>query len=87
MHALAADTYSMERCRTNQPVPCSYPNLIPLCATAVEGIKNRLEPLDFDRLYAGWWGRAVKSDAHDVVMRSADRYIGILRETVKVEYF
>jgi hypothetical protein len=53
----------------------SYPNLIPLPATAVEGIVAALEPWPFDRLYAAWFGRVVDSDAAAAVRRSADRYV------------
>ena len=52
----------------------SYPNKIPLSATTVENVADRVTALEFDRLYDNYWGR-VRSDAALWVRRSADRYI------------
>ncbi len=35
----------------------SFPNYIPLNATAVRRIWAAVEPLAFDRIYGAWWGR------------------------------
>jgi glyoxylase-like metal-dependent hydrolase (beta-lactamase superfamily II) len=56
----------------------SYPNLIPLPASSVEGIARALEPFDFDVLYGAWWGRIVREDAKRIVERSAERYVRAL---------
>lgn len=56
----------------------SYPNLIPLPATAVQRIREKVEPLAFERLYGAWFERIVAHDAHAVVQRSAERYIRAL---------
>ncbi len=56
----------------------SYPNLIPLPATAVQRIREKVEPLAFERLYGAWFERIVPRDAHAVVQRSAERYIRAL---------
>ncbi len=56
----------------------SYPNLIPLPASAVEGIARSLEPFDFDVIYGAWWGRNVRGDGKGIVRRSADRYVRAL---------
>jgi hypothetical protein len=56
----------------------SYPNLIPLPAAEVRRIRDMIEPYQFERLYGAWFEREVKHDAHDAVMRSADRYIRAL---------
>jgi glyoxylase-like metal-dependent hydrolase (beta-lactamase superfamily II) len=53
----------------------SYPNLIPLPASTIRRIAEKLEPWDFDRIYGGWWGRIVERDAKDAVRRSAERYV------------
>ncbi len=53
----------------------SYPNLIPLPAAEVQRIKDTIAPYPFERLYGAWFERIVTHDAHEVVMRSADRYI------------
>jgi glyoxylase-like metal-dependent hydrolase (beta-lactamase superfamily II) len=56
----------------------SYPNLIPLPAAEAQRIRERVEPLAFERLYGAWWERVVAQDAHQAVMRSAERYIQAL---------
>jgi glyoxylase-like metal-dependent hydrolase (beta-lactamase superfamily II) len=56
----------------------SYPNLIPLPARDVRRIAETLESYKFDRIYGGWWGRVVASEAKAAVVRSADRYIRAL---------
>ena len=53
----------------------SYPNLIPLNASAIRGIVTALEPFDFDRIHGAWWDRIVPADAKAVVARSAERYL------------
>jgi hypothetical protein len=56
----------------------SYPNLIPLPAAEVQRIRERVESLPFERLYGAWWERGVAHDAHQAVLRSAERYIQVL---------
>jgi len=56
----------------------SYPNLIPLPADKVLRIRETIEPYQFERLYGAWWERVVAQDAHQAVMRSAERYIQAL---------
>jgi hypothetical protein len=58
----------------------SYPDLIPLPASAVRRIVAAVEPFQFDRIYGGWWGRAVATDAKAAVARSAERYIAAIEE-------
>jgi hypothetical protein len=56
----------------------SYPNMIPLNATAIRRIKATLAAYTFDRLYGAFPQRGkgvVASDANAVVSRSADRYL------------
>jgi hypothetical protein len=53
----------------------SYPNLIPLGADAIRRIVAAVEPYSFDRLYGGWSGSIVASDAKEAVGRSAARYL------------
>lgn len=50
----------------------SYPNAIPLPATAVEEITDRALRLPFDRIYGGW--RAIPSGGRESLARSALRY-------------
>jgi hypothetical protein len=56
----------------------SYPNMIPLSQRAIERIVKAVEPVEFDRLYGGWWDFLVL-DAKAAVRRSADRYIRAIR--------
>ena len=53
----------------------SYPNLIPLPASAVRRIVQSVEPYTFDRIYSAWFGSVVATDAEAAVQRSAERYI------------
>jgi hypothetical protein len=53
----------------------SYPNLIPLPASAVQRIVAAVEPYSFDRIYGAWWERVVQQDGKPAVRRSARRYI------------
>jgi len=52
----------------------SYPNLIPLPAAAVEGIRAALDPFAFETLYGAWWGTVIE-DGKGAVERSAARYV------------
>lgn len=58
----------------------SYPNLIPLPARTIRHIRDAIAPYRFDRLYAGFAGRVVQTDASAAVQRSADRYLQALEE-------
>jgi hypothetical protein len=53
----------------------SYPNLIPLPARKIRHIRDTIAPYRFDRLYAGFAGRVVSTDASAAVQRSAERYL------------
>jgi DNA-directed RNA polymerase subunit RPC12/RpoP len=53
----------------------SYPNLIPLGASAIRRIVERIEPFSFDHIYGGWWQANVLADAKAAVARSAERYL------------
>jgi hypothetical protein len=56
----------------------SYPNLIPLGASAIRRIVERIEPFSFEQIYGGWWRTDVLSGAKDAVIRSAERYLGAI---------
>jgi hypothetical protein len=53
----------------------SYPNLIPLGASAIRGIVEKIEPFPFEHIYGGWWQANVLADAKAAVVRSAERYL------------
>ena len=58
----------------------SVPNLVPLPASKVDRIVRTVEPLEFDRLYGGWWDYCVPDDARERVRMSAKRYIDALKD-------
>jgi glyoxylase-like metal-dependent hydrolase (beta-lactamase superfamily II) len=72
---LAGDTITVVQDRRYVSFMYSYPNLIPLNATAVRGIVDAVESLEFDRIYSAWWDKVVRSDAKTAVKKSAERYI------------
>src|SRR6185503_13262210 len=72
---LTGDTMQVAQDRRYVSFMYSYPNMIPLNASAVKRIVNAVEPLAFDRLYGGWWDLVVGSDAKAAVKRSVERYI------------
>jgi len=53
----------------------SYPNLIPLGASAINRIVERTGPFSFEHIYGGWWKANVLADAKAAVARSAERYL------------
>ena len=57
----------------------SAPNRLPLPERAVRGVVEAVRPYRFDRIYGGWWRPVLRSDAHRVVERSAERYVQWLR--------
>lgn len=58
----------------------SYPNYIPLSATAVQGVAEAVRPYRFQRIFGGWWGTDVTEGGSEAVQRSAERYIRRIME-------
>ena len=75
---LTGDTITVVQDRDWVSFMWSYPNLIPLDASTVEGIARSVERFAFDRIYGGWWGRVVTADGPAAIRRSAGRYIAQL---------
>jgi hypothetical protein len=75
---LSGDTVFVNPDRTSVSFMRSYPNRIPLSAAVVERIADRLDPLEFDRIYHNFHGR-IASDGRGVLRRSADRHAGWAR--------
>ena len=44
----------------------------------VRRVAAAVEPFEFDRIYGAWWDRVSTTGAHEIVRRSADRYIAAL---------
>ncbi len=53
----------------------SYPNQIPLVASAVKGIVQAVEPFQYDRIYGGWLDSVIAQNAKAGVRFSVERYI------------
>ncbi len=53
----------------------SYPNYIPLPASAIERIVEAVEPFEYDRVYGAFWDMVIEQDGKAVVKRSAERYL------------
>jgi len=53
----------------------SYPNYIPLNASAVRRIVGSVEGLEFERIYGAFPGMTIQADGKRVLRRSADRYL------------
>jgi hypothetical protein len=53
----------------------SYPNYIPLPASAIERIVNSVEPFSFDRVYGAFWDMVIEQDGKAALKRSAERYL------------
>ena len=53
----------------------SYPNYIPLPASAIERIVRAVEPLEYDRVYGAFWDMVIERDGKEVVRESAERYL------------
>ena len=75
---LSGDTISVAADRRWVSFMYSYPNMIPLPASAIRYIRDTIETYPFERLYSAWFETIVESDAHQAVIRSAERYIQTL---------
>jgi len=76
---LSGDTLQVVSDRRYVSFMYSFPNLIPMSAKVVRGIADRVEKIEFDRIYGAWWGMVVDKDAKAAVARSAERYLAALR--------
>ncbi len=77
---LCGDTIQVVMDRRYVSFMYSYPNLIPLSASVVEGIVERIRGYRFTRLYGAWNGRVVVADGIAAVERSAARYARQVRD-------
>jgi glyoxylase-like metal-dependent hydrolase (beta-lactamase superfamily II) len=77
---LTGDTIMVVQDRRFVTFMRSYPNQIPLPASAVRAVVDAIRPYPFDRLYGGWWHTVVASNAQRAVERSAERYIRSISE-------
>ncbi len=76
---LSGDTMYVAPDRRYVSFMYSYPNYIPLSAAAVDRIVEKVEPLEFDRIYGHFFGLVIARDGKAAVRRSADRYKSAIR--------
>ncbi|MEJ7902428.1 MAG: hypothetical protein WKF63_11325 [Thermomicrobiales bacterium] len=81
--ALSSDTFLVGADRATVTFMRSYPNSIPLPERSIRKITNALAPWPFDRLYSGFDPGLIETDAHPAVTRSAERYIGWIRDDLR----
>ena len=72
---LSGDIIQVVPDRKNVCFMWSYPNYIPLSASAVKRIVKAVEPFAFDRIYGAFWDMVIWRDGKAVVKRSAERYM------------
>jgi glyoxylase-like metal-dependent hydrolase (beta-lactamase superfamily II) len=72
---LVGDTMGVAMDRRYVSFMRSYPNLIPLSPSAIQGIADAVAPYHFERLYSAWFGKMIPQGAKQAVERSAERYI------------
>ena len=53
----------------------SYPNYIPLGASAIERIVKAVDPFEFDRVYGAFWDMVIEKGGKAAVKSSAERYL------------
>lgn len=80
---LTGDTVYVAQDRRSVSFMRSYPNLIPLPERLVRQISERVDALDFDRIYGGFDGQLLALGAKAAVQFSADRYLGWLRDEIR----
>lgn len=78
---LTGDTITVVSDRDWMTIMWSYPNLVPLDTNTVRRVAARVDPLQFDRIYGGWWGRVVASGAKAKLNASIDRYVSMIEGT------
>lgn len=71
---LSCDTLYVARDRRHVTFMRSYPNYIPLPASAVDYIVAAIDPYPYDRIYSQFDGLEIRSGGREAVERSAARY-------------
>jgi hypothetical protein len=72
---LSGDIIQVVPDRKNVSFMYSYPNYIPLPASAIERIVRAVEPFTFDRIYGAFWNMVIQRDGKAALQRSAARYL------------
>ncbi|MBB4688462.1 MBL fold metallo-hydrolase [Amycolatopsis jiangsuensis] len=79
---LSGDIVQVVADRTHVGFMYSYPNLIPERPSVVRRAAELLEPYAFEAIYSAWWNAIVRTNGHEVVQRSAKRYLAYVQETL-----
>jgi hypothetical protein len=61
----------------------SYPNYVPLSASAAERIVRAVEPFEYERVYGAFWDTVIERDGKAAVGRSAERYLRAIKGDAK----
>ncbi len=72
---LSGDIFQVVPDRHHVSFMRSYPNLIPLPATAVRKMDAVMRPFAYDRIYGAWWDRCIETGAKHAVAESVERYL------------
>lgn len=75
---LTGDTVQVTPTRRHVSFMYSYPNQIPLNATAVRRIAAALEPFDFDDVRGAWWDLNIIGGGKESVATSVARYLAAI---------
>ena len=72
---LAGDIIQVVPDRKHVSFMWSYPNYVPLHASAIERVVKAVEPFPYERVYGAFWDMVIERDGEAVVRRSAERYL------------
>jgi glyoxylase-like metal-dependent hydrolase (beta-lactamase superfamily II) len=71
---LTGDIIQVVADRTHVSFMRSYPNYVPLSASAVERIERAVAPFEYETVYGAFWDTVIDRDGKAAVARSAERY-------------
>lgn len=72
---LSGDIVQVIPDRTHVGFMYSYPNLIPERPSVVRRAAEILDGYRFEAIYGAWWDAVITAGGHDIVQRSAARYL------------
>jgi len=76
----SGDTLSVTTDRKFVSFMSSYPNFIPLPASAIRKIGASLQPVVFDRIYGHYFDKVISADAKSVLEKSVARYLKAIED-------
>ncbi len=71
---LCGDTFVISPSKKHLAAMHSYPNKIPLALGEVQRIKEQMQPLEFDTIYAWIDSQSIESNAKEILETSLARY-------------